>query len=76
MTNERLSPTRAWTRLEVGNRHWESRAHLPGHLDAIVQRLRPAFHKATGTTLATEADVAQAGEAGTAALIDKVIPAG
>jgi carbonic anhydrase len=53
----------------------QSRAHLPGHLDAIVQHLRPAYHKATGTTLATEADVAPAGEAGTAALIDQVIRA-
>jgi carbonic anhydrase len=53
----------------------QSSAHLPGHLDAIVQRLRPAYHKATGTTLATESPVAAADEAGTADLIDRVIRA-
>jgi carbonic anhydrase len=52
-----------------------SGAHLPGHLDAIVQRLRPAYHKATGTTLTTESSVATADEAATAALIDRVIRA-
>lgn len=36
----------------------QSGAHLPGHLDTIVAHLRPAYHKATGTTLATERDVA------------------
>ena len=50
----------------------QSGAHLPGHLDTIVQRLRPAYHKATGTTLATERDVAP-GDA--AALIGQVIRA-
>ena len=32
----------------------QSGAHLPGHLDAIVQRLRPAYHLATGTTSEAE----------------------
>jgi len=49
-----------------------SGAHLPGHLDAIVQRLRPAYHKATGTTLATET-AAVTGDP--AELIDQVIRA-
>lgn len=52
----------------------QSGAHLPGHLDAIVQRLRPAFHEATGTTPATEAAAFAAG-VGEAALIDQVIRA-
>jgi carbonic anhydrase len=51
-----------------------SGAHLPGHLDAIVQRLRPAFHKATGTTPSTEA-TAFAAATDEAALIDQVIRA-
>lgn len=50
----------------------QSGAHLPGHLDAIVQHLRPAYHKATGTTHATEA---AATEADAAALIDQVVRA-
>jgi carbonic anhydrase len=45
---------------------------LPGHLDAIVQRLRPAFHSATGATWATERSVATDGEAAEAELIDQV----
>jgi carbonic anhydrase len=49
--------------------------HLPGHLDAIVQRLRPAFHRATGTTPATERSVGAGGAAAEAALIDEVIRA-
>lgn len=52
-----------------------SGAHLPGHLDAIVGRLRPAYHKATGTTHATEAAAVPSDEAGVAALIDQVIRA-
>jgi carbonic anhydrase len=50
----------------------QSGAHLPGHLDALVNRLRPAYHKATGTTHNTETNVAPPGEAGMAALIDQV----
>ncbi len=50
----------------------QSGAHLPGHLDVIVQRLRPAYHKATGTTHATETT---ATEADAAALIDQVVRA-
>ncbi len=45
---------------------------LPGHLDAIVQRLRPAYHKATGTTAATETSITPE-EA--AELIDQVVRA-
>jgi carbonic anhydrase len=51
----------------------QSGARLPGHLDTIVQRLRPAYHKATGTTLATERDVAPSDDP--AALIDQVVRA-
>jgi carbonic anhydrase len=52
----------------------QSGAHLPGHLDAIVARLRPAFHKATGTGPHNEADAfAAAGDP--AGLIDRVIRA-
>lgn len=50
-------------------------AHLPGHLDAIVQRLRPAYHEATGTTQATEAKEVTASETDAAALIDQVVRA-
>jgi carbonic anhydrase len=53
----------------------QSGAHLPGHLDAIVQRLRPAYHKATGTTLATETAEAAAAARNPAELIDEVIRA-
>jgi carbonic anhydrase len=49
--------------------------HLPGHLDAIVQRLRPAFHRATSTTPATEGSVRADDAAAEAALIDQVIRA-
>jgi carbonic anhydrase len=51
----------------------QSGEHLPGHLDAIVQRLRPAYHLATGTTSETEASFRAA--EGDAALIDQVIRA-
>ena len=54
----------------------QSSAHLPGHLDAIVQRLRPAYHRATGTTSETEATLkAPQDEAAAAELIDKVVRA-
>jgi carbonic anhydrase len=69
----------------------QSGAHLPGHLDAIVQRLRPAYHLATGTTSGTEAafqapedqapedqapeDQAPEDQAAAAELIDKVVRA-
>jgi carbonic anhydrase len=49
-------------------------AHLPGHLDAIVQRLRPAYHHATGTTRGTETTVVVDGDEA-AALIEKVVVA-
>ncbi len=52
-----------------------SGAHLPGHLDAIVARLRPAFHKATGTTPATEQSASAGDAAAEAALIDQVVRA-
>lgn len=52
----------------------QSGAHLPGHLDAIVQHLRPAFHKATGTGPHNEA-AAFATEGDLAGLIDHVIRA-
>ena len=51
----------------------QSGAHLPGHLDTIVAHLRPAYHKATGTTRATERDVALTEDA--PALIGQVIRA-
>ena len=50
----------------------QSGAHLPGHLDAIVARLRPAYHLATGTTPETEASADTPDEA---ALVDKVVRA-
>jgi carbonic anhydrase len=53
----------------------QSGEHLPGHLDAIVARLRPAFHKATGTGPHNEASAFPSGEAGLAGLIDQVIRA-
>jgi carbonic anhydrase len=53
----------------------QSGARLPGQLDAIVQRLRPAFHKATGTGRRDEAGAFPAGDAGLADLIDQVIRA-
>jgi carbonic anhydrase len=54
----------------------QSGAHLPGHLDAIVQRLRPAYHLATGTTSETEAAFkAPEDQAEAAGLIDKVVRA-
>jgi carbonic anhydrase len=58
-------------------------AHLPGHLDAIVQRLRPAYHQVTGAAPGEgtgegegEAE-AENGTAGTPdpALIDQVVRA-
>ena len=51
----------------------QSGAHLPGHLDAIVQRLRPAYHLATGTTSETEASFEVPDDE--PALIDKVVRA-
>jgi carbonic anhydrase len=53
----------------------QSGAHLPGHLDAIVARLRPAFHKATGTGPHNEADAFASASADLADLIDQVIRA-
>lgn len=53
----------------------QSGAHLPGHLDAIVARLRPAFHEATGTGPHNEADAFESASAGLADLIDQVIRA-
>jgi carbonic anhydrase len=48
---------------------------LPGHLDALVERLRPAFHAATGAKWATERSVVADGEAAEAELIDRVVRA-
>jgi len=53
----------------------KSGAHLPGHLDAIVARLRPAFHKATGTGPHDEVGAFPAGDADLGDLIDQVIRA-
>lgn len=53
----------------------QSGAHLPGHLDAIVARLRPAFHEATGTGPHNEADAFESASADLADLIDQVIRA-
>jgi carbonic anhydrase len=47
---------------------------LPGHLDAIVSRLRPAFHKATGTGPHNEAG-AFSDQTDMAALVDAVVRA-
>jgi carbonic anhydrase len=51
----------------------QSGAHLPGHLDVIVQRLRPAYHLATSTTSETEASYKAPEDE--SALIDKVVRA-
>jgi carbonic anhydrase len=53
----------------------QSGARLPGHLDALVACLRPAYHAATGTTHAIAPAAAPADEAEMAAVIDRVIRA-
>jgi carbonic anhydrase len=52
-----------------------SGAHLPGHLDAIVKHLRPAYHEVTGAGAAHDGDVGgHSGEADRD-LIDQVVRA-